>query len=101
MGFPGWSPSVVGRVLVNVPNLNMPDPSCLAGGPVFPKISKNPKGGYRYLVMLDAHLSRVNHAPGTVLSTLREEGLSFPFYSQEDGTPETLTHLGEDAIDIQ
>lgn len=35
--------------------------------------------------------------PGTALSTFHEGGLSFLFFSQEDGTPEALTHLGEDA----
>ena len=28
-----------------------------------PNMSKNPSGHYRYLVMLDAHLSRVYHVP--------------------------------------
>lgn len=47
--------------------------------------------------MLDAHFSGVYHMPGAVLSTFHEGGLSFSFFSQEDGTPEALTHLGEDA----
>ena len=41
--------------------------------------------------------SSSNHVPGTALSTFHEGGLSFSFFSQEDGTPEALTHLGEDA----
>ena len=47
--------------------------------------------------MLDAHFSGVRHMPGTVLSTFHEGELPFSFFSQEDGTPEALTHLGEDA----
>lgn len=47
--------------------------------------------------MLDAHSSGVYRVPGTALSTFHEGGLSFSFFSQEDGTPEALTHLGEDA----